>query len=40
MPPQEKLSNDDPQIHLLAAKYCEKSRTINLESINVCITDF
>lgn len=38
MPPQEKLSKDDPQIHLLAAKYSEKIRALNPESIDVRIT--
>jgi hypothetical protein len=34
MPSEEKIPKDDPQIHLLAAKYCEKIRAILPESIN------
>ncbi|XP_070502536.1 synaptonemal complex protein 1-like [Chironomus tepperi] len=34
MPAEEKISKDDPQIHLLAAKYCHKIQGVNLNSIN------
>ncbi|CAG9802632.1 unnamed protein product [Chironomus riparius] len=34
MQTEQKTSKDDPQIHLLAAKYCEKIRAILPESVN------
>lgn len=37
MPAEKKIQNDDPQIHLLAAKYCEKFKGILQGSIDVCI---